>query len=98
MTDVGRLVATAFSRSPQDVVVTLRPPLEHQSNRLYDVWADGRRYIAKEYLQEGELREAPAREFGALRLLSAIDIAPQPAFYDPALGPMVIYAYLDGVM
>jgi aminoglycoside phosphotransferase (APT) family kinase protein len=98
MTDVGRLVAAAFSRSPQDLAVTLRPPLEHQSNRLYDVWADGRHCIAKEYLQEGELREAPAREFGALRLLSELDIAPQPVFYDPALGPVVIYVYLDGVM
>lgn len=75
-----------------------RTPLNFQSNQLFDVWHNGRHYIAKHYLKTDELTDAPHREFEALRLLSPLDVAPQPVFYDPALGPVVIYEFLDGTM
>lgn len=75
-----------------------RPPLEIQSNDLYDVWVAGRHLIAKRFLKADELTVAPAREHSALELLAAYDIAPQPIFYDPAVAPVVIYEYLEGEM
>ncbi len=75
-----------------------RPSLAYQTNQLYDVWANGRRLIAKLYLRPDELTVAPACEFKALQRLTGLDIAPQPVFYDPALGPVVVYAYMDGAM
>lgn len=85
-----------------DTRIALRPPLEHQSNRLYDIWVDDcpqrRHYIGKEYLLPDELLDAPRREYRTLLLLAAHDIAPRPIFYDPALGPIVIYEYMEGAM
>ncbi|WP_420630727.1 aminoglycoside phosphotransferase family protein [Candidatus Leptofilum sp.] len=75
-----------------------RTPLSFQSNQLFDVWQNGRHYIAKHYLKTDELSEAPRREFEALQLLSPLDVAPQPVFYDPALGPVVVYEFLAGEM
>ena len=80
------------------LTVKERPPLAYQSNRLYDVWAGDRRLIAKEYLRPDELAVAPACEFNALQRLAGLDVAPQPVFYDPALGPVVVYAYMAGEM
>ncbi len=79
-------------------VIQERTPLTFQSNQLFDVWHNGRHHIAKYFLKDDELLDAPRREFGALRLLSQLDIAPQPVFYDPDLGPVVIYEFLDGTM
>ncbi|MAT98423.1 MAG: hypothetical protein CL608_14865 [Anaerolineaceae bacterium] len=75
-----------------------RMPLNFQSNQLFDVWHNGRHYIAKHYLKTDERDNAPLREFEALNLLAFLDIAPQPVFYDPALGPVVIYEFLEGDM
>lgn len=97
----GRLLvaverATEVSRS--QFRISLRTPLEIQSNELYDVWVDNRHLIAKQFLKSDELTVAPAREYGALQRLAAYDIAPQPVFYDPAVAPVVIYEYLEGEM
>jgi hypothetical protein len=62
------------------------------------VWHNGRRHIAKHYLKTDELADAPRREFEALQLLASLDVAPQPVFYDPALGPVVVYEFLEGTM
>lgn len=75
-----------------------RIPLNFQSNQLFDVWQNGRHCIAKHYLKTDELNDAPHREFKALQLLAPLDIAPQPVFYDPDLGPVVIYEFLEGTM
>ncbi len=75
-----------------------RLPLEIQANRLYDAWDGARHLIIKEYLLPAEQHVAAAREFQALRLLAPFDIAPQPIFHDPTLGPVVIYEYMAGDM
>jgi hypothetical protein len=80
------------------LTVRERPPLAYQSNRLYDVWAGDQHLIAKEYLRPDELAVAPACEFNALQRLAGLDVAPQPVFYDSALGPVVVYAYMAGEM
>jgi aminoglycoside phosphotransferase (APT) family kinase protein len=80
------------------IQITIRPPLDFQSNRLYDVWVNGRHLIAKEFLKQDEWQDAPAREFQALQLLEPLDIAPRPVFYDPALAPVVVYEFMDGEM
>ncbi|MCB0189415.1 MAG: hypothetical protein KDE31_34325, partial [Caldilineaceae bacterium] len=54
--------------------------------------------IAKHFLKPDELTVAPAREYGALQRLAPYDIAPQPIFYDPAIGPIVLYEFLPGIM
>lgn len=75
-----------------------RTALGYQSNLLFDVWQNGRHYIAKQFLKVDEQFDAPRREFAALQLLAPLDVAPQPVFYNPALGPMVIYEFLEGTM
>ncbi|MBI5032870.1 MAG: aminoglycoside phosphotransferase family protein [Chloroflexi bacterium] len=95
---VESAVVQATHRSLSDLRLSLRPPLDFQSNRLYDLWVDNRHWIVKEFLREAEWQDAPRREFRALELFAPLDIAPRPIFYDPALGPVVIYEYLDGVM
>lgn len=92
---VETIVARALGKW---AVIQERTPLTFQSNQLFDVWHNGRHHIAKYFLKDDELLDAPRREFAALQLLSQLDIAPQPVFYDPALGPVVIYEFLDGTM
>ncbi|MBK8900399.1 MAG: aminoglycoside phosphotransferase family protein [Anaerolineaceae bacterium] len=93
------LVETAVSLaiSPR-AAIQERTPLSFQSNQLFDVWHNGRHTIAKHFLKSDELADAPRREFEALQLLSPLDVAPQPVFYDPDLGPVVIYEFLEGDM
>lgn len=93
-----RMVALATGFPPSKTRIALRQPLTIQSNRLYDVWVEGRHLIAKEFLKPDELDTAPTREFSALQRVAALDIAPQPVFYDAALGPVVVYEYLEGEM
>src|SRR5690606_21699890 len=83
--------AVAAVTQSTDAEIVLRAPEVHQSNELFDVWADGRHLIAKQYLKEDEWETAPAREFASLQLLQPLDIAPMPLFYDAAIGPVVIY-------
>jgi aminoglycoside phosphotransferase (APT) family kinase protein len=95
------LLAEAIGLSPAAVQVSLRPPLEPQSNQLYDVWAGDRHLIAKEFLKPAEFREAPVREFQALKLLAPLDIAPQPVFFQPLTSshrPVVVYEFMPGQM
>lgn len=82
----------------QGAEISLRTPLTYQSNRLYDVWINGRHLIAKEFLKPEDEPDAPAREFQALQLLEPLDIAPRPVFYDPALAPIVVYEFMAGEM
>lgn len=93
-TEIAKVIGVKVTESS----VTLRKPLEAQSNRLYDVWVHDRHFIAKEYLKPDEQDVAPLREYKALKLLSSLDIAPQPIFFDPAIGPIVIYEYMEGEM
>jgi aminoglycoside phosphotransferase (APT) family kinase protein len=99
---LSAFMARAMGLSPTAIWVSSRRPLDHQSNRLYDVWADGRHFILKEYLKPDEFREASAREFGALELLAPLEIAPQPVLRQPEpvppLGPVVVYEFMDGEM
>jgi aminoglycoside phosphotransferase (APT) family kinase protein len=96
------LVAEAIKVPPETVRITLRRPLEHQNNRLYDIWAGERHLIAKEYMRFREFPEGPLREYRSLQLAAPLDIAPQPVLFEPAthngLGPIVVYAWMDGEM
>jgi aminoglycoside phosphotransferase (APT) family kinase protein len=87
---------------PSELRVELRTPLEHQSNRLYEAWADGRRLIVKEYLKPEEFATGPLHEHRALTLLAPLDVAPRPVGVDlehsVERGPIVVYEYLDGEM
>lgn len=76
----------------------VRPALDHQSNRLYNVRVGDRHLILKEYLRPEEQQIAPVRESHALQRLAPLDIAPQPVFYDPGLGPYVLYEFMAGEM
>jgi aminoglycoside phosphotransferase (APT) family kinase protein len=102
MDDLTALLARAVGCSPPHVRVTLRPALEHQSNRLYDGWVGQRHLILKEYLKPAEFQTAPAREFRALNLLAPLDVAPQPGWFEPEhppeRGPVVIYEFMEGTM
>lgn len=79
----------------------LRPPLEHQSNRLYDVLGGERDLIAKEYLNPAEAEDAPRREYDGLVLLRQADFAPRPVCRIDASeqhGPVVVYEFMTGQM
>lgn len=91
-------IAPALGLSANDLTLTPRQALEFQSNNLYDLRTDNLHFIVKEYLKTSELESAPLHEYRALQLLSPLDVAPQPVFYDPALGPVVVYEFLPGKM
>lgn len=97
-----QVVARLAGCSPSAMRIGLRAPLDHQSNRLYDAWADGRHLIVKEYLKPEELSTAPVYEHRALELLAPLDVAPRPVGLDeehsPKRGPIVVYEFLDGEM
>jgi hypothetical protein len=95
---VQQAIAQAFGRQATSLTVRLRKPLAIQSNRLFDVQGNGLHYIAKQYLQPGEMDAAPAREYRALQVLAPLDIAPRLVYYEPATGPLVIYEYMPGEM
>ena len=93
---LARLIGTGTD----DLRVRLRPPLDHQSNRLYDVWVARRHLIAKEFLKPDEFATAPVREHRALALIAPLDIAPLPVAFapepNPPCGPVVVYEFLEG--
>jgi hypothetical protein len=91
---LNRATGLAFDQ----LVAIPRPPIDHQSNQLYDVWVAGRHLIVKEFLKSEEWSAAPRREFDALTLLAPLDLAPQPLFYDPTLAPIVVYEFMAGDM
>jgi len=94
------LIAGAIGLSSDTIEVSPRSSLEHQSNRLYDVWAGDRHLIAKEFLKRKEWWDAPLREFQALELLAPLDIAPQPVAHvqphSAAHRPLVVYEFMEG--
>jgi hypothetical protein len=53
------LVAGAIGAPAAAIRVAPRRPLEHQSNRLFDVFVPGRHLIAKEFVKPGEQATAP---------------------------------------
>ncbi len=99
---LSALAAHATGLSSADVAIAVRQPLDHQSNRLYDLRAGERHLILKEYLKPQEFAEAPVRAFRALEIMAPLDIAPRPivihAEPEPPLGPVVVYEYMDGDM
>jgi Phosphotransferase enzyme family len=90
-------VARAIGQPAYDGEITLRPATAHQSNRLYDVRVQGQHVIAKEYLR-ADRPYAPRHEYDALCRLEALHLAPEPLFFDPSVGPVVVYRYMDGEM
>ena len=80
---------------PPDAEITVRPSLPHQTNRLHEVVIDGVHLVAKEYLRD-DRGDGARYEYLALRLVEALDVAPRPVFFDPAVGPVVVYAFPDG--
>lgn len=94
---VRKAAACATACSPEELTIRLRPSMEHQANRVYDVWAMGTHLIAKEFLKDDE-PNAPLNEHRALQLVQPLDIAPRPVFYDLAVGPVVVYEFLEGTM
>lgn len=95
-------VTTVLGLASAEVCLTRRPPLTYQSNCLYDLIAGREHWIVKEFARPDEFDLAPHREFGALKLLEPLDIAPQPAYLQavprPPLGPFVVYEYMPGQM
>ncbi|MEM7336304.1 MAG: phosphotransferase, partial [Chloroflexota bacterium] len=87
-----------FDWYPDDFVLKKRPSIDLQSNDLYDLIKDNQRFILKAYLKADEQEEAPRREFQALTLLEATDLAPKPIFFNPQAGPFVIYEFMKGEM
>lgn len=96
------LIACAIGVPEDGIHIRLRQPIDHQSNRLYDVWASGQHLIAKEFLKPDEFATAPAREYRSLELLAPLDIVPLPLFIErapaPPLGPLVGYEFIEGEM
>jgi len=90
-------LAGATRRDPASLTVQTRPTLPHQANRLHEVWLDGRLLIAKEFLTDEE-RDGPQNEYRALQLVEPLDVAPRPVFFDPSVGPVVVYAFMEGAM
>ena len=90
-------VARAIGQPAYDGEITLRPATAHQSNRLYDVRVQGKHVTAKEYLR-ADRPSAPRHEYDALRRLEALHLAPEPLFFDPSVGPVVVYRYMEGEM
>jgi hypothetical protein len=94
---VREAVARATGRDVRSLTIRCRPPIAHQTNHLYDVWVDDQQLIAKVYLGDVE-RNSPLAEYRALQVVQHLDIAPRPVFFDPSVGPVVVYEFLDGEM
>jgi Phosphotransferase enzyme family len=92
--NIRRIVAGALGCPAASIQITRRPPIAHQSNRLFDVFAAGRHLIAKEFLHANR-PDSPAREFRALQRVSSLDVAPRPVSVE---GSVVVYDFLDGEM
>jgi aminoglycoside phosphotransferase (APT) family kinase protein len=90
--------AVALVTGGRPASISPRAPLPHQSNHLHDVWIDRAHLIAKEFVLSDERPDGADHEFRALRLLQPLDLAPRPLVYEPAIGPVVVYAYMDGTM
>lgn len=79
------------------VRIAVRPPLEHQTNTLYDVHVGHRHLIAKAFLNPAEWAEAPWREYEALQKVGPVGLGPHPIAYWPDLAqPTVVYEFIPG--
>jgi len=90
-------VARAIGRPVSDNEITVRPATAHQSNRLHDIRVEGQHLIAKEYLR-ADRPYAPRHEYDALCRVQALHLAPEPVFFEPSVGPVVVYRYMEGEM
>lgn len=99
---LSETVAQVIGDAPGALHLVERRPIEHQSNRLYDVWVNGTHLIVKEYLKPEEFSTAPLHEYRALVLLESLDVAPRPVGvqlgHGQHGGPLLVYEYLDGEM
>jgi aminoglycoside phosphotransferase (APT) family kinase protein len=77
--------------------ITYRQPVPYQANDLYDVLADGKRYIAKVFLNRKTAADDAAREIVGLRHASTINAAPQPLLHKLAEQPVIVYRFLEGL-
>jgi thiamine kinase-like enzyme/shikimate kinase len=94
---VRSAVAHALGRPALDNEITIRAAAPHQSNRLYDVHVQGIHLITKEYTR-ADRPDAPRHEYEALRRLKSLQLAPEPVFFGPTLGPVVVYQFMEGDM
>src|SRR5437868_2896303 len=92
------LVAEATGTPLSAITLSPRPALNYHTNQLYDAWAADRHLIVKEFLRPATRQADAAREFGALNRLAPLDMAPQPVFFEPARGAVVIYEFMPGEM
>jgi Phosphotransferase enzyme family len=90
-------VARAIGRPAYDDEIKIRPATPHRSNQLYAVRAQGQHLIAKEYLR-ADRPSASRHEYGALRRMEGLHLAPGPLFFDASVGPVVVYRYMKGEM
>ena len=98
---LSKLAARLAAVDESAVRVSLRPAIDYQSNRLYDVRVTEHHWIAKVYLKPDEFDDAPRREYQTMQLLAHLDIAPRAVHREPqsaAHGPLVIYEYMAGQM
>ena len=104
MSEIDTVVAHALGLSPGEITVHPVAPLDHQSNHLYEAWADGVVYMVKEFRKPDELYDAPTREYFAMEALSPLDIAPCPVAHirpeelGPGQWPVVVYRRMEGEM
>lgn len=94
---VHELTATPLT----EIEVQERQRLEYQSNNLYDVKFNNTHWIAKVFTKVDEFTSSPKREYDALNLLEALDVAPKAIDYLPYPDyehPIVIYEYMQGEM
>ena len=92
-----QIAADVLSADASTIKIKRRPPLDVQSNCLYEASNGSQRIILKQFLKPDEFRESPLREFRALELLSDLDIAPPPRAYiphQPDRKPIVVYEVL----
>ena len=94
---VQNAVAHAIGRPPLEDEIIIRTAAPHQSNRLYDIRIENRHLIAKEFWR-ADLPDAARHECEALRFLESLQLAPVPVFFDPNVGPVVVYRYMEGEM
>jgi aminoglycoside phosphotransferase (APT) family kinase protein len=96
-----QIAADILSADAANIDFKPRPPLDIQSNCLYEASDGAQRIILKQFLKPDEFGESPLREYRALELLSPLDIAPQPRAYlphRPDQKPIVVYDYMEGQM
>ncbi|MEL7433294.1 MAG: aminoglycoside phosphotransferase family protein [Chloroflexota bacterium] len=96
-----RSLVAGLAGDAQNIQIKKRPPLDIQSNALFDVYTGQHRWIAKVYLKEAEYDSAPLTEYRNLKRLAPHGLAPTPIAhfaYDGMHQPVVIYDYIDGEM